>query len=213
MGRCLPIRGEEESAVAAGLASLAGFRGTRLRALVELGMGTGYRISELLSLDLPDVVDEAGKIREEVTVSRRRMKGKGSGRTMPLGGRARSALVAYLSEARRYTGTTREGPLFVTKQGRRVSRFQAYRQVAAFLGRCGIVRRNGRALGTHTLRKTFAYRVQRALLVESARRGPGEVDVFCTLVRLMGHGDPKSTMSYIEWDAKDWTGLLLEVGA
>lgn len=52
---------------------------------------TGFRISELLSLRVRDVMQH-GKILGAITVARRHMKGKTGGRTLPLHAAARAAL-------------------------------------------------------------------------------------------------------------------------
>ena len=65
------------------------------KALFLLGLKTGFRISELLSLTVGDVVSN-GKIKDRVTVQRRNMKGKKSSRTVLLHEEARQALKEYL---------------------------------------------------------------------------------------------------------------------
>lgn len=71
------------------------FRGKlakRNYALFVLGASTGFRISELLSLTIGDVIGTDGDFKERVTVSRQNMKGKRSSRSNLLNNEAQRAL-------------------------------------------------------------------------------------------------------------------------
>lgn len=67
----------------------------RDKCLFMLGVKTGFRISELLSLTLNDVWDGV-KCHDQITVHRRNMKGKRSSRTIPLHPLAKQILHEYL---------------------------------------------------------------------------------------------------------------------
>ena len=87
MKGCRPLTDREVLGI---LRVLRGRYAARDRALVLLGIKSGFRISELLSLRLGDVVQH-GDVVKRVTVRRRNMKGKISGRTVlppDLGGTA-----------------------------------------------------------------------------------------------------------------------------
>jgi integrase len=75
--------------------SFGGRYALRDRALFLLGVHTGFRISELLSLRVGDVW-AYGRIVDVLTVARRHMKGKHAGRSVHLHRRAQDAVTAWL---------------------------------------------------------------------------------------------------------------------
>jgi integrase len=96
MRGCRPLTDAEVSLVAK---SFGGTFAARNRALFIVGHRTGFRISELLSLHVGDVMQH-GKILDQIGVQRRHMKGgkagKTSGRTVKLHPEARAALSVWL---------------------------------------------------------------------------------------------------------------------
>jgi len=203
---CQPILPAEMVAVQRRLAAAEGFTALRCRAIFEMGVATGYRIAEVLSLNVGDVVTADGRISTWVEVRRRATKGRRRSRRMPLPDRARMAIWEYLDELRFRGCLVRTEPLFVTRSLKRLSRFHAYREIRGLLEQAGMSRHGGRALGTHTMRKTFALQAHDALRRQQVAGQP--VDVFGTMVRLLGHSDPKSTLSYLPFDVENWEPLL-----
>ena len=72
MKGCRPLSGQEVRDV---IASVWGTCASRDKALVILGTKSGFRISELLSLRIGDIV-QAGQLVDKVTVRRAKMKKK-----------------------------------------------------------------------------------------------------------------------------------------
>lgn len=152
----------------------------RDRALFVLGYRTGFRISEILALQVRDLVRE-GRVVDRVTVARRNMKAKRVGRTVALHPEAQAAVQAWLEEL---------GPmdpsayLFGSRKsrGRPLTRRQALRVLTDAYRRLGL---DG-PLGTHSMRKTFAQRVHERL---------GR-DVFKTQ-KALGHRSIQSTIHYL----------------
>jgi len=108
-------------------------------AVLEFLYATGLRVSELAGLDLDDLD------RSQQTV---RVLGKGrKERIVPYGGRAASALGAYLQG--RGAGA---GPLFSNRRGGRLTVRSLHTIVRRSAARSGITRR----VSPHTLRHTFA---------------------------------------------------------
>jgi len=108
-------------------------------AVLEFLYATGLRVSELAGLDLDDLD------RSQQTV---RVLGKGrKERIVPYGGRAASALGAYLQG--RGAGA---GPLFSNRRGGRLTVRSLHTIVRSSAARSGITRR----VSPHTLRHTFA---------------------------------------------------------
>jgi len=80
MRGCRPLNDDEVYDVSR---SFWGEHARRDKTLFLLGVKSGFRISELLSLRLRDVV-QAGRLVDRVTVERRNMKKKLEGRTVLL---------------------------------------------------------------------------------------------------------------------------------
>jgi site-specific recombinase XerC len=75
--------------------SFGGRYAARDRALFLVGVWTGYRISELLSLQIGDVWQH-GQVLDVISVARRHMKGKTTGRSIGLHREAQAAVAAWL---------------------------------------------------------------------------------------------------------------------
>jgi integrase len=85
---CRPLTEREVSLMRQ---SFGGRYAVRDRALFILGVNSGFRISELLSLRVHDVL-QYGRVGDRVTVHRRHMKRKIEGRTVLLNQDAKAAL-------------------------------------------------------------------------------------------------------------------------
>ena len=132
----LPI---DEAAALMDSKPIAGPERLRDAAVLEILYASGLRVSELAGLDLDDVD------RGRQTV---RVLGKGrKERIVPYGGRAASALAAYLA----MRGDAR-GALFANRRGGRLSVRSIHSMVRRRAQACGITRR----VSPHTLRHTFA---------------------------------------------------------
>lgn len=153
MRGCRPLTEDEVEAV---LAHLGGPSGARDRALFLLGVRSGFRISEILSLRLGDVV-QAGRVVERVRVLRRHMKGRREGRTVLLHPAARAALATWLEELRSAGYMTADSFVFQSRRGpnQAIGRVQAWRILRRAFEQAGLTGN----LGTHSMRKTFADRV------------------------------------------------------
>jgi len=133
--------------VAALLAATDGDELAQLRdkALLELLYATGARVSEVVNLNVDDVLDE------EVV----RLTGKGDKqRIVPVGSYARAAIDAYLVRARPLLSARgRSTPaLFLGIRGQRVSRQNAWLIIRAAAVRAGLEVE----VSPHTLRHSFA---------------------------------------------------------
>ena len=109
---------------------------TRDKALFILGLKTGLRISELLSLKVGDVY-QYGRLADVVYVERKHMKKKLEGRAIPLHQDAKAALSVWIKELEEAGKADPSSPLFKSRKGERA------------MGK----------LGTHSMRKTFADRI------------------------------------------------------
>lgn len=126
----------------------------RDRALFLLGVRTGFRISELLSLTIADVFQNGNYV-DKIWIARKNVKNKQEGQAVALHSQAKAALKDWVQELKDREGVT-TGPLF-RGQGRDkpISRVQAYMILKKAFAAAGITGK----LGTHCMRKTFAKRI------------------------------------------------------
>lgn len=133
-------------------AVLSKLENMRDKALFVLGVRTGFRISELLSLKVDDV-RTGGQIADRITVSRRNTKGKRASRSIALHHEAKEAIQAYIESV---GGISPGHFLFLSsKSGKAITPQHAWRILDAAFKAAGI---DGNT-GTHTMRKTFAKNV------------------------------------------------------
>lgn len=116
----------------------------RDRALLELLYGSGLRASEIVGLRLGDL-----DLHAQFLVCR----GKGERqRLVPVGGKARRALAAYLEGARpKLAGDAEPGTVFLNHRGRPLSRQGLWAIVRSYARRVGL-----RRAFPHALRHSFA---------------------------------------------------------
>lgn len=183
-----PLTDSEVARIAAALVS------KRDRALFFLGIRTGFRISELLSLRVGDIV-EGNKIAHSVEVARRNMKGKDQGRSVPLHEEARAALADWIAELNA-KGATADWPLFVSRKGGVLTRVQAWRILT---GAYDLTKVFGR-IGTHGLRKTFASKVYEKL----------DHDLLRTQ-KALGHKAITSTAAYLSFAESEVNAAIIGI--
>jgi integrase/recombinase XerD len=158
-----------------------GAQDVRERAILETLYGTGLRAGELCRLRLEDV-DLQDRL---VFVS----QGKGrKDRIVPFGERVRAAIVAYLRECR----PAKDGPLFLTRTGRRFRRHGLGMLVAAAGKRAGLTR----PASPHRLRHSYATHLLR-----------NGADIR-HIQMLLGHASLMSTQVYLGLDVADLARML-----
>lgn len=193
MKGCRPLA---DTLIPAVLAELEKNRsGVRDVTLVVVGIRTGFRISELLSLCVGDVYQE-GRIVEVLSVERSHMKGKKEGRSVELHREAREVLQRHIDAMVAAGHAEPSTPLFLSRQGKNLplTRFAADKMIRKALSACGVTGKRG----THTMRKTFARRMRRAVGNDLQ-----------ALQKLMGHKQITSTMAYSDVDEDKLREALL----
>lgn len=192
MKGCRPLTPEE---VTLTLQSFQGAYARRDQALFLLGVKSGFRISELLSLRLADVL-QAGRLVDRVTVPRRHMKKKLEGRTVLLHPEAREVLSVWIEELKAAGYMTADAFVFQSRKGRNrpISRVQAWHVLAkAYQSN----RLTGK-LGTHSMRKTFANRIYDRL----------DHDLVKTQ-KALGHKNINSTVQYLSFREEEIDQAIL----
>jgi integrase len=165
--------------------SFGGVYAARDKALFLLGVKSGFRISELLSLRVGDVCQH-GHLVDRVTVQRRHMKKKIEGRTVLLHPEAKAALATWLLTLRQSPDCTAQTFVFRSRKGgnRPISAVQAWRILHDAVTTNELTGK----VGTHAMRKTFANRVYHQLNHDLVKTQ-----------RAMGHKNINSTVAYLSF--------------
>jgi len=154
----------------------------RDRAFLELLYASGLRVSELTALDRSDLDLEEGLVR----VTGKRQKE----RVVPVGGKAREALLRYLSEGRPVLlgqkGSTETRALFLNYRGGRLTS----RSVARRLDRAVLASGVNRRVHPHVLRHCFATHLL------------GNGADLRAIQELLGHASLSTTQRYTHVDWK-----------
>ena len=163
------------------------FAGTfkiRNRGLFILGVSTGGRISELLSLQIRDVWQNNKPV-TDLLFDKSVVKGGEVSRAVPVNSDGRQAIEELLSWHReQYNTTHKTRPLFPSRNGQgkqRMSRRTAHDVLKVAFEDAGL---NGK-LATHSLRKSFAQRLY-------DRTG----DIFA-VQEMLGHASVATTQKYL----------------
>ncbi len=147
-------------------------RGLRDAAMLETLYATGLRVSELVQLRRIDV-----NLAEQFlsTVGKGRKQ-----RLVPLGGRAKERIEAYLVSARPQLLRGRESPaLFVTHHGRPMTRQGFWKLLGAYARAAGIKKK----LSPHKLRHSFAtHLVERGADLRAVQAMLGHADIGTTQI-------------------------------
>jgi integrase/recombinase XerD len=150
----------------------------RDRAMLEVLYASGMRVSELVALNLEDVVGDLTNSGQAAV----RARGKGNkDRLIPLeGGTAREALRAYLQGGRPRLANDRDEPaLFLNHRGQRLTRQGFWLILKAYARSAGI-----EDITPHTLRHSFA--------AHKLKGGANLRDV----QQLLGHASISTTQIY-----------------
>lgn len=141
--------------------------GARDRALVTTQLMTGFRISEVLSLTVGQVLDVDGLIRAKIGVRPKNLKGHyGSTRWIPVCPELQRALENYLTRRAKQDTLTPDAPLFLSREHhsdgtpKSLSRSGAEKLIRTILRRVG--QGDLETLSTHSLRKTWARKLYEA---------------------------------------------------
>jgi integrase len=157
----------------------------KYQALFMVGLKTGFRISELLSLKVSSVMQH-GAMSNVIVVERKNMKGKKSGRTVPMHPEVAKLLQKYIEDSRLIP----DDVLFD------ISR-QAVDKVLKLVK--SKLRLQGK-VAAHSFRKTFATKVYDALghdLVKTQKA--------------MDHSSINSTVKYLSFRQEEIDAAILSV--
>lgn len=149
-------------------------KGLRDRAMLELLYATGIRVTELISLRIEDV---------DLKTSLLDCRDNDRERKIPFGGKAREALVDYLSEGReKLLNGEKSDILFTNCNGKPMSRQGFWKLLKAYGKKAGIEK----DITPHTIRHSFA-----AHLLENG------ADIK-SVQEMLGHSDISTTQVYVK---------------
>jgi len=170
-----PLTSEEIESISQ---TFSGKYEVRNRCMFILGIKTGMRISELLSLDIGDVF-EKGKPVDVLNLRKQQVKGKKEARSIPLNDAAKDAIKELVEWHGEITDST---PLFPSQiGGDRITRMQGHRILKKAYEDAGLTGK----VTTHSLRKSFGtkiYAVTKDIMVTK---------------ELLGHANVNTTQKYI----------------
>jgi integrase len=164
-------------------------KGSRDEALFTMGINTALRISDLLSLSLGDILDGEGRLVKAIVLKEQKT---GKIKRFPINDSVRNALSVYINLRRK---ADRSEPLFLSKRGGALSRWQARRILRAAGKSVGLEK-----IGTHSLRKTFGYHVY--------KRTGGDIGL---VQKLLNHSTSENTLRYIGIDREKMDNTYLEL--
>lgn len=183
MSGCRSLTKEETDKV------LSCLKNPRDKLLFIMGIRTGFRISELLTLQVGNIWDDLGAL-ARIKVQRKNMKGKLVSREIVLHPQVKE----YLPALCEYKPD--DEWLFPSRNhGRHLSRYQAHDILKAAYEAAGV---RGH-VATHTMRKTFAQRVYKNT----------EHDLVATQVAL-GHRSILNTIKYLSTDTEKVDKAILK---
>lgn len=148
--------------------------------LFVLGINSGLRIGDILTLKVSDVTDKRGRIVSKLELEEEKT---GKKKVMMFSENVRRAIKEYLDESR----LEEDGPLFLSqKRGtngelKPISRQQAWHILNKAARRIGIADN----IGTHSMRKTFGYHAYHAGVKLEY------------LQKIFNHADARVTLDYI----------------
>ncbi|PAU95386.1 hypothetical protein CK503_04105 [Aliifodinibius salipaludis] len=182
-----------------------GFTGNyhhRNRSLFAIGISTGFRASELLALQMRDVMHRKYP-KDWIALERRHTKGKTQGRTNRLMEFAKKALQPWI-DARLATTELAElldEPLFIsrevdtrTRQIQSISLRRAGMILADAYQRCGITG----SVSTHSMRKTFAKKAYQDA-IEKFQTGKLMKEPIFVVKDQLGHMHIQTTLRYLSF--------------
>jgi site-specific recombinase XerD len=175
------------------LFQLNGKYALRNRALLILGVRSGMRISELLSLKVGQVWD-GKKMLKRIYLRRSTTKGKRAGASLVIHPDAAIALTRWIKAKGSACNASAHVFSSRKKAGHRLTRTSAWRILhGAFLA-AGV---QGMA-GTHCMRKTFAKNVHESLGGDLFR-----------LSKAMRHSSPMTTLAYLSFEQDEIDQAIL----
>lgn len=192
--RCRPFRKEEVPRLLRQFDNAYEYRN---KSILSLGICTGFRIGELMSLKVADVYHRGG-VNDVLQVPKRFMKGNHPRPPKKIFPEAKYYLEEWYSELRdRYKATLRSH-VFVSKKGGALEPDSVWRIINKAAKEAGI---NPQGVGTHSMRKTFSNTVY-DYWVDRAREG-ARVEPMRMVQLELGHSNIEDTYRYMSFKMEE----------
>lgn len=170
----------------------------RNKALFALGVNTGFRINELLSLRVNDVYDYGGRVHQKIKVPKHLMKGNNSRSAKKVYPEARTYLEAWYKVIKNEYQATRRSYVFVSRKGGSITPNAAWRIFKTVAREQNIP---AKEIGTHSMRKTFANAVY-DYWVAKAKEGE-RVEPMRMVQLELGHSNIEDTYKYMSFKMEE----------
>jgi integrase len=174
----------------------------RNRSLFAIGISTGFRVSELLALQMRDVIHRKYP-KDWIALDRRHTKGKTQGRTNRLMDFAKKTLQPWINArlANAELAELLDEPVFIsrevdtrTRQIQPISLRRAGMILAEAYELCGITG----SVSTHSMRKTFAKKAYQDA-IEKFQAGKMMKEPIFVVRDLLGHKHIQTTLRYLSF--------------
>ena len=189
-GKSTKLSREEFDSLCSGF---TGEHAERNRLFAAIGFFVGYRVSEICSLTVGDVTDESGLVNGRIIARRKTMKGKRTGRSMPINEALKVLIENYLKTRKNPSPAS---PLLLSERGGHMTRQAASRLFKTAANRVGL----GNSVSTHSLRKTFAHNV--------LKRGENNVLI---VQRALGHRSLTTTLAYLDCSQDEVDSAIMAI--
>lgn len=170
----------------------------RNKALLALGINTGYRIRELLSLRVRDVYTYNGRVVDKIKVPKHLMKGEKSRPAKRVYKEAKFYLEAWYKILDKDFNATRASYVFASRKGGAITPNGAWRIIKDVAREVGIP---AKEIGTHSMRKTFANAIY-DYWVEEAKNG-ARVEPMRMVQQELGHSLIEDTYRYMNFKMEE----------
>jgi len=176
----MTTRALEDKEIKAIFEQISGCNAKRNRAMLIVGIGMALRASELVGLNVGDVIDTNGNVKAYVTIRGETAK-FGKVRTVRIGEGLQKRIAEYIDwKTEHGEAINPDAPLFVSQRNGHLTRQGLFDLVERIFERAGIDQ------SPHSLRKTGAT----LYYIESG------YDLIATQ-QFLGHADPSTTRRYI----------------
>ncbi len=191
---CRPLEDHEVNTM---LHATAGYYSARDRCLLIMGINCGFRITELLSLRLKDVVHN-NRIQSTVYVAARNMKKSGDkaeGREIRMNKLVREYILLQVEHLHSIGCWSLDTYLFRSREGGNmaITRNRAYQIISGLAHICNF---EG-CIGTHSMRKTYAGNMYNYML-DLAATGK-RIDPLRETAKATGHRSIESLENYLSF--------------
>lgn len=181
-----------------------GLPGLRNRALLQMGVSTGFRISEMLKLRIWDVYRN-GRVFDVVKNPKGNRKKQGSGQTKALYKLTQQYLQEWIEAIKKEAEVRDYAPLFLSKKGGAITKGHANKVLRNACVECGI---SVNGVGTHTMRKTFAATSYNFWKSKASAGEP--IEVMRMVQEDLGHQSIDSTYRYLNFKLEEKPDSLFD---